>query len=202
MAFPVSPTNGQQANINGITYTYSNVLTAWTVSTSVSNTFVSINVSANVNSGNVLNSGIISSTGNVAGNFFIGNGSALTGIAASYGNANVVANLAALGSNPVSTTGNVNGGNLLTGGLVSATSTITSAANVTGGNIITAGLITAAGNVTGSSMSATNGLLLTSNTVSANYTVASGYNALSVGPTTVTSGISVTVTSGQRWLIL
>jgi hypothetical protein len=202
MAFPVSPTNGQQANINGITYTYSNVLTAWTVSTSVSNTFVSINVSANVNSGNVLNSGIISSTGNVAGNFFIGNGSALTGIAASYGNANVVANLAALGSNPVSTTGNVNGGNLLTGGLVSATSTITSAANITGGNIITAGSITAAGNVTGSSMSATNGLLLTSNTVSANYTVASGYNALSVGPTTVSPGISVTVTSGQRWLIL
>jgi len=48
MAFPTSPTNGQQANINGITYTYSNTLPAWTVSTSVSNTFVSINVSGNI----------------------------------------------------------------------------------------------------------------------------------------------------------
>jgi hypothetical protein len=44
-------------------------------------------------------------------------------------------------------TGNITGGNLLTGGLISATSTITSAANITGGNIITAGLITASGNV-------------------------------------------------------
>ena len=67
MAFPTSPTNGQQANINGITYTYSSAATAWTVSTSVSNTFVSINVSDNVNSGNVLATGVISATGNVTG---------------------------------------------------------------------------------------------------------------------------------------
>jgi len=32
--------------------------------------------------------------------------------------------------------------------------------------------------------------------------VATGNNALSVGPVTVNSGISVTVTSGQRWVIL
>jgi hypothetical protein len=67
MAFPQSPTNGQQANINGITYTYSSSLTAWTVSTSVSNTFVNINVSANVNSGNLLATGLASVTGNIFG---------------------------------------------------------------------------------------------------------------------------------------
>ena len=83
MAFPTSPTNGQQANINGITYTYSSTLTAWTVSTSVSNTFVSISVSANVNSGNVLATGLASVSGNVAGAYFIGNGSQLTGISGS-----------------------------------------------------------------------------------------------------------------------
>jgi hypothetical protein len=51
----------------------------------------------------------ISTTGNITADYFIGNGSQLTGIVAvsSYGNANVVANLAALGSNPISTTGNV-----------------------------------------------------------------------------------------------
>jgi len=180
MAFPVSPTNGQQANINGITYTYSNVLTAWTVSTSVSNTFVSINVSANVNSGNVLNSGIISSTGNVAGNFFIGNGSALTGIAASYGNANVVANLAALGSNPVSTTGNVNGGNLLTAGLISATG------NITGNYILGNGAL-----LSGVSTSSSNINLGTSNIT----VVSSGGNiTTSVGGT---SNVVVYATTGE-----
>jgi len=64
--------------------------------------FVTIEDGVNVN-------GEISATGNMTGNYFIGNGSQLTGLASSYGNANVVANLAALGSNPVSTTGNITG---------------------------------------------------------------------------------------------
>ena len=78
MSFPLSPTNGQQASINGITYTYSSTLTAWTVSTSVSNSFVSISVTGTVNSGNLLATGIASVTGNVTGGYFIGNGSLLT----------------------------------------------------------------------------------------------------------------------------
>ena len=141
MAFPVSPTNGQQANINGITYTYSNTLTAWTVSTSVSNSFVSISVSGNVTSGNLLNSGIISSTGNSsASNYLTG------GLISATGTVTGTSHLGAV----VSVTGNVTGGNVLTGGLISATSTINSAANVTGGNILTGGLISATGNVSGS----------------------------------------------------
>lgn len=39
-------------------------------------------------------------------------------------------------------------------------------------------------------------------TVTANYTVTSGKNALSTGPITVNSGISVTVPSGSRWVVL
>lgn len=35
-----------------------------------------------------------------------------------------------------------------------------------------------------------------------NYTVGTGNNALSVGPVTVASGITITVSSGQRWLVL
>ena len=54
--------------------------------------------------------GVISATGNIAGSYFIGNGSQLTGLPSTYGNAEMVANLAALGSNPVSTTGYVTGG--------------------------------------------------------------------------------------------
>lgn len=48
---------------------------------------------------------------------------------------------------------------------------------------------------------ATNGLFVNNATVSANYTIESGYNATSVGPMTVASGVAVTVTSGQRWLV-
>lgn len=70
----------------------------------------------NISGGNIKTGGIVSATGNITGNYFIGNGSQLTGLPATYGNANVVANLASLGSNPVSTTGNVTAGYLLGNG--------------------------------------------------------------------------------------
>jgi hypothetical protein len=36
----------------------------------------------------------------------------------------------------------------------------------------------------------------------ANYTIAAGTNGLSVGPISVSNGVSITVSSGQRWLVL
>jgi hypothetical protein len=53
-----------------------------------------------------------------------------------------------------------------------------------------------------SEMVATNGIFVNNATVSASYTVATGNNAMSVGPVTVASGQSVTVASGQRWVVL
>jgi hypothetical protein len=47
-----------------------------------------------------------------------------------------------------SVTGNITGGNIGTAGLITATGTIQSTANVTGGNLRTGGLITATGNIT------------------------------------------------------
>ena len=38
--------------------------------------------------------------------------------------------------------------------------------------------------------------------ISANYTITSGSNGFSVGPMTIASGVTVTVPSGQRWVIL
>jgi hypothetical protein len=49
---------------------------------------------------------------------------------------------------------------------------------------------------------ASNGIMVNSATVSASYTIATGNNAMSVGPVSVASGQSVTVSSGQRWVIL
>lgn len=58
------------------------------------------------------------------------------------------------------------------------------------------------GELQASEMVASNGIFVNNTTVSASYTIASGYNAMSVGPVTVASGQSVTVTSGQRWVVL
>jgi hypothetical protein len=51
-------------------------------------------------------------------------------------------------------------------------------------------------------VNATNGFIVNSMTVSANYTVATGDSAMSVGPMTIASGVSVTVSSGSRWVVI
>lgn len=65
------------------------------------------------------------------------------------------------------------------------------------GQFSSAGDFSATGNI-----AAGNGLIVNSKTVSASYSIPSGSNAMSVGPVTVSSGKSVTVPSGSRWLVL
>lgn len=48
---------------------------------------------------------------------------------------------------------------------------------------------------------ASNGILVNSATVTSNYTIPSGSNAISGGPVTVASGVTVTVSSGSVWTI-
>ena len=45
-------------------------------------------------------------------------------------------------------------------------------------------------------------VLLNASTVTASGTIASGQNGLSVGPLTINSGVSITVTSGQQWVVI
>ena len=45
-------------------------------------------------------------------------------------------------------------------------------------------------------------LIVNTTTATVSYTVPSGSNAMSVGPITVASGVTVTVSSGQRWVVL
>lgn len=51
-------------------------------------------------------------------------------------------------------------------------------------------------------VSSTNGVMVQSDTVSQSTTISAGSNGLSVGPVTVASGQSVTVASGQRWVVI
>ena len=56
--------------------------------------------------------------------------------------------------------------------------------------------------LTASQLSASNGIVINSNTVSASYTVPSGSSGMSAGPITVASGQTVTISSGSRWVVL
>jgi hypothetical protein len=56
--------------------------------------------------------------------------------------------------------------------------------------------------VTGTAIVASNGILVNSATVSSNYTIATGTNGFSVGPLTINSGVTVTVASGQRHVVI
>ena len=125
--------------------------------------------------GNITGANLITA-GNVYGSYVIGNGSLLTNLptqTGTYSNANVVTLLAGFGSNTISTTGNITGGNLITAGNISGsyvigdgslltnlptqtgtysnsnvasyltTATIATTGNITGANLITAGNVSA-----------------------------------------------------------
>ena len=135
-----------------------NIVTTGTIVGNVQTTGP-VSTTGNITAGNV------SATGNITASFFIGNGSQLTGIDATQiqsgtSNVKVVSSggnvTVSVGGTPNvaiyattgqfvtgvnSVSGNVTGGNVLTGGLISATS------NITGGNILTAGQVSATGNL-------------------------------------------------------
>ena len=58
------------------------------------------------------------------------------------------------------------------------------------------------GDLQASQIAASNGIVLNNATIATSYTIAAGYNASSVGPVTLSSGVTVTVPSGSRWVVL
>jgi len=58
------------------------------------------------------------------------------------------------------------------------------------------------GTLSAPQVAASNGILVNSQTVAANYTIATGDNGLSAGPVTVSSGITVTIASGSVWTVV
>ena len=67
---------------------------------------------------------------------------------------------------------------------------------------IAPGSIAATTTVTGTGVIASNGIHENAATISANYTIGTGNNAMSVGPIAVASGVTVTVPSGSNWVVL
>jgi hypothetical protein len=140
------------ANVSGTVANATFATTAATVSgaaqaniTSVG-TLTSLSVTGNIGTGNLRTAGEVSATGNVTGNFFVGNGRLLTGVVATG-----IGTLASL-----SVTGNIDTGNLRTAGLITATG------NISGGNLITAQTVSTTGgnsmNLSAPSVQVNNGI--------------------------------------------
>jgi hypothetical protein len=174
-------------------------------------------------SGNVVSALVsaanITTTANIAANYFLGNGSQLTGIQASGGTANNIANgssnvnIATSGGNitaavggtanvmviattgayitgEISANGNVTGGNVLAGSGV-----ISTGGNITGGNILTGGLISSTGNVTAGNLITSAAVSAASVSASANVT---GGNLITAGAVSAASvSASANVTGGN-----
>ena len=121
-------------NISGTAATANTVVTAAQPNITSVGTLTSLDVTANVQAGNLRTSGQISATGNATvGNLITAGLISTTG--------NVTANNISVGL--VSSTGNTSAGNLISGGIVSATG------NTSAGNLISSGIVSATGNITG-----------------------------------------------------
>ena len=133
----------------------------------------------NVGAAGVQTNTTLSAAGNITAPYFLGNGSALTGITATL-------------PSTISVTGNITGGNLLTPGLISATG------NITGGNILgganvnatthTGTTVSVTGNITGGNLSGTS--------IVGTLTTAAQTNITSVG-TLGTLSVSGNITGGN-----
>jgi hypothetical protein len=51
-------------------------------------------------------------------------------------------------------------------------------------------------------IAASNGLIMNNMTVGTTFTIPTGYSASAVGPVTISSGVTITVPSGSRWVVL
>ena len=51
-------------------------------------------------------------------------------------------------------------------------------------------------------IAASNGLLMNNMTVGTTFTIPTGYSAMAVGPVTISGGVTITVPSGSRWVVL
>ena len=144
MAFPISPTDGQQNIVGNVTYQYSSADNSWT---RIGGQVPTLSIAGNVSAGNIYSLGPVSAVGNVTGAYIIGNGSQLTGLPASYSNADVSNYLASGTDNAnIITTGNVSG-NFILGNGAFLSGVITSVANINNGTSNVT-VVSSGGNIT------------------------------------------------------
>ena len=132
------------------------------------------NVAIITNVGITTNS--LTASGNVTANYFIGDGSLLTGIGG--GNASSITN------------GNSNVQVYSNGNVAVSVSSVSNVAVFTQSGVLAP------------KITATAGIVYNSNTITGNNVVGAGLNGLSVGPLSMDSSATMSLPSGQRWLVM
>jgi hypothetical protein len=69
-------------------------------------------------------------------------------------------------------------------------------------NVTIANQLSVTNQLTSNDFYASSGFYTNTQTITANYTLASTSNAMSAGPITVDSGVTVTIDSGSRWVVI
>jgi hypothetical protein len=62
--------------------------------------------------------------------------------------------------------------------------------------------VTGTGSLTAPQVVASNGIVVNNRTIATTYAIPTGYSATSAGPITISSGVSVTVPTGGKWVVL
>jgi hypothetical protein len=156
--------SGSLSNISGANLISANYISA------VNNINLSYTTTSTANLGNA-----------VRANYFIGDGSLLTGLPAVYANSNVATFLASYGSNNITTTGNINAGNLI---------------GIHANGNTNLNIPTANGNVTMSVTGVSNVVVITNTGVNVAGTLNTGTGNISGGNATVTGQLTSTVATG------
>lgn len=188
-------TNVTGANVSG---TVANATYATTAGSATTAATVTDNAQPNITSVGVLSS--VSSTGNITADYYIGNGSLLTGINAgsSYSNANVAAYLPTYTGNLagalLSVTGNITGALLSVSGNITGGNVNLASGRFAGGSLsvlggVTGGGLTTAGNL-GVSGNAAVGNLSTAGNVTAGYFIGNGSTLTSIAGANVTGNVA------------
>ena len=139
------------------------------------------------------------------GQLDIGNGTGFTRTTLSAGTGISITN----GTGSITIASTVTAGLTITDDTSTATALYPTFTSATSGSISGASVtstklkfVPSTGTLTAPNVEASNGMLVNSYTVSTNYSIPVGSNAIAVGPVTVASGVAVTIPSGSRWLVL
>jgi hypothetical protein len=202
------------ANVTGIiASTYGgtgNGFTAFTGPTTSTKTFTLPNATATILTDNAAVTPAQGGTGQTTytdGQLLIGNstGNTLTKSTLTAGTGISITN----GGGSISIASTVTSGLTISNDTTTATALYPTFTNATSGSITSASVtstkftfVPSTGTLTAPQVNASNGFHVNSKTVSVNYSIPSGSNAMSAGPITVNSGIVVTVPSGSRWVVL
>jgi hypothetical protein len=216
MSFPVSPSDGQVAVINNVTYGYSTALKTWTRVASPLSTTSSVppaNPSVGITWYNTADDTLYRYTFDGTSYYWVDIITPTVTSNATISSSNINGNLIV--------TGNTNSNSVYANSYYYANGVSLIQANVTY-NSVTSNTVNATTINTssiyansyyfanGTSLSAGGGggavadgvIYENSKNVASNYTITAGKNAMSAGPITINTGVTVTIPTGSRWVIV